>query len=354
MCSTFATSNPAMIMRWMRSSRGMVISTKSFSQLSGTRMDITLYSNHQGIRGVSLTPGSKTATRLAKLFQEAQVVTEEIANIVDAVFQHGNTLRPHAEGKAAKHLRVIATIAEHLGMHHTGSKNLQPPTVLADRAALAAADDAVHIDLDAGLSKGEMAAAKAHLAILTKHTAGKIDQHTFQSCHGDVRTYRQALNLMEHDLGAGRDRLVTVTHARQNDPNGLRMVCLHGTNLPRRGMSAQHHPLVDVEGIPHVTCRMVGWHIQQFKVVQIALDLAAVKDLKPHIAKNHDNFPQRLGAGMYSPQAPRRTLWRHIGTLLREQAGALSLLEHCHPRLKPLFQGRLHLVRDLANQRALL
>ena len=29
-----------------------------------------------------------------------------------------------------------------------------------------------------------------------------------------IRSYRQALNLMEHDLGACRDRLVAVTHTR--------------------------------------------------------------------------------------------------------------------------------------------
>src|SRR4030095_15349186 len=264
-----------MVIRWTRSSRGMVISTKSFSQLSGTRIDTTLYSNHQGTRRYRSFQGAPRQTggaisraqHLAKLFQEAEVVAEEVANIVDAVFQHGNTLRPHAEGKPAKHLGVIAPIAEHLGMHHTGSKNLQPPTVLADRAALAAADDAVHIDLDAGLGKGEMAAAKAHLAVLTKHPTGKIDQHTFQIRHGDVRAYREALNLMEHDFGACRDRLIAVTHARQDDPNGLWMVRPHGTNLSRRGMGAQHHPFINIKGIPHVTCRMIGRHIQQFKIV---------------------------------------------------------------------------------------
>ena len=109
------------------------------------------------------------AQHLAKLFQETQIVTEEIANVVDAVFQHGNTLRPHAEGKPAKYIGIIATIAEHLGVHHTGSENLQPPTLLTDRAALATADDAVHIDLDAGLGKGEMAATKPYLAVRTKH-----------------------------------------------------------------------------------------------------------------------------------------------------------------------------------------
>src|SRR5262249_27396261 len=212
-----------------------------------------------------------------------------------------------------------------------------------DRAALAAADDAVHIDFDAGLSKGEMAAAKAHLAILAKHTAGENEQHAFHIRHGNVFSYRHAPNLMEHNIAACRDRLVAVTHARQNNPNGLWMVCPHGTYLSRRGMGAQYHPLVNVKGIPHVTCRMIGWHIQQFKVVQIALDLAAVKDLKPHVAKNRGNFPQRLGAGMYAPTARRYTRQRHIDTLLRQRTGQLGLLDGGHPRLKGLLQGRLYL-----------
>src|SRR5262249_16160469 len=158
---------------------------------------------------------------LAELFQKAQVITEEVANIVDAVLQHGNTLRPHAKGKAAKHLGVIAAIVQYLGMHHARPENFQPFTVLPDRPTLPPADQAVHIDLNAGLGKREMAAAKTHLTVLVKHAAGEGHQDTFEVGHRDVRAHSEAFNLMEHDFRACRDGLIAVAHARQDDPNGL-------------------------------------------------------------------------------------------------------------------------------------
>src|SRR5207253_1002035 len=129
--------------------------------------------------------------------------------------------------------------------HHAGPENFEPATVLADRTALAAADYAVHIDLNAGLGKREMAAAKAHLAVLTEHAAGEGDQDTFEIGHGDVRADSETLNLMEHDLRACRDRLIAVAHPRQDDPNGFRMVRLHGPNLSWRSMRTQYDALSD-------------------------------------------------------------------------------------------------------------
>src|SRR5215510_8045143 len=165
-------------------------------------------------------------------------------------------------------------------MHHTGPENLQPATLLAHGTALAATDNTVHVDLDAGLGKGEMAAAKAHLAVRTEHATGKGDQDAFEVRHGDVRSHSQTLHLVEHNLRTRRDRLIAVAHAWQDDPDGLRMVRLHGTNLPWRGMGAQHHTLIDIKRVPHITRRMVGRHVQQLKIVQIALNFAAVESLK--------------------------------------------------------------------------
>src|SRR5262249_4159305 len=151
-------------------------------------------------------------------FQEAEVVTEEVANVVNAVFQDRNTFGPHTKGKAAEHFRVIAPITEHLGMDHTGTQNLQPASLLAHGTTLATADDAVHIDLNARLGKGEMAAAKAHLAGLTKHTTCEGDQDTFQVSHGNVRPHSQTLDLVEHEFVSRGDCLVAVAHARQDHP----------------------------------------------------------------------------------------------------------------------------------------
>src|SRR5262249_35989254 len=135
-------------------------------------------------------------------------------------------------------------------MHHAGPENFEPAAVLADRAALAAADQAVHIDFHAGLGEREMAAAKAHLAVLTEHAAGKGDQDAFEVGHGDVGADSETLNLVEHDLRAGRDRLIAVAHPGQDNANGLRMVRLHGTNLSWRGMRTQYDALIDIKRVP--------------------------------------------------------------------------------------------------------
>src|SRR2546423_7540991 len=232
-------------------------------------------------------------------------------------------------------------------MHHAGPENLQPPTVLADRAALTATDYTVHIDFDTRLGKWEMAAAKAHLAVRTEHTAGKGDQHPFQVRHGDVRPHSQTLNLVEHNLRARRDCLIAVAHAWQDDPDGLRMIRLHSTNLPRRGMGAQHHTFIDIKSVPHVARRMIGRHVQQLKIVQIALDLAAVENLKSHVAKDRRNLAQRLRTGMHMPQAHGHARERHVDTLLRQRTGQLGLLESGNARLKRFLEGRLYLVRHL-------
>src|SRR4051812_35688817 len=114
--------------------------------------------------------------------------------------------------------------------------------MLADGATLAVTHHTVHIDFDARLGKGEMATAKTYLAIRTEHATGEIDQHAFQISHGDVCPHGETLDLVEHDLRACGDRLIAVAHARQDDPNGLRIIRLHSPNLPWRSMGAQHHP----------------------------------------------------------------------------------------------------------------
>src|SRR5205807_8277532 len=103
-----------------------------------------------------------------KLSQEAQVIGPELADVVDGVAQHGDALRAHAEGKAAELRRVVAAVAQHHRMYHAGAHDLQPARLLAQPAALAAADDAVHVHLDRRLGEREVAGANTHLAVLAE------------------------------------------------------------------------------------------------------------------------------------------------------------------------------------------
>src|SRR5207244_1964414 len=96
---------------------------------------------------------------LSKLLQKTQVVGPELADIVDGVFQHADPLRPHAEGEAAELVRVVAAVPQDHRVDHTRAHDLQPAAPLAQAAALAAADDAVHVHLNARFGEREVAGA---------------------------------------------------------------------------------------------------------------------------------------------------------------------------------------------------
>src|SRR5687768_17313717 len=79
-----------------------------------------------------------------ELSQEPQVVPVEEPEVVDAVAEHGDALRPHAEGEAAVLVGVYAAVHEHLRVDHPRAHDLQPACVLARPAARPAAPDAVY------------------------------------------------------------------------------------------------------------------------------------------------------------------------------------------------------------------
>src|SRR5262245_35441591 len=90
---------------------------------------------------------SKIRVASYKLSQEAEVVLEEEADVVDAVLQHGHALHAHAEGPPRDLFRVVADVAEDLGMDHARAEDLQPSRLLADATALTTTEEATHGDL---------------------------------------------------------------------------------------------------------------------------------------------------------------------------------------------------------------
>src|SRR5712691_9525078 len=79
---------------------------------------------------------------LRKLSEKPQVVLEEKPDVVDAVLEHGDTLDPHAERPPRDLFRIVADVAQHLRMHHSGAEDLEPARLPADPTALAAAEEA--------------------------------------------------------------------------------------------------------------------------------------------------------------------------------------------------------------------
>src|SRR5215475_6022549 len=82
-----------------------------------------------------------------ELPEEAQVVVEEQADVVDPVLEDRDPVDAHAEGPARDLLGIVAAVAQHLGVDHARAQDLQPARLLAYPTAGAAAQEAQHVDL---------------------------------------------------------------------------------------------------------------------------------------------------------------------------------------------------------------
>ena len=92
--------------------------------------------------------------------------------------------------------------------------------MLAESAALAAADMARDVHLGTWLGKGEIAWTKAYLRVGTKHLAGKRQQHLLQVGEGHILVYVKSLHLVEEAVGASGYSLVAVNPSRTDDADG--------------------------------------------------------------------------------------------------------------------------------------
>ena len=66
------------------------------------------------------------AVRRLELFEEAQVVFEEQADVVDAVFQHGDALYAEAECEPGPFFCIVIDEFEYCRVDHACSKNFYP------------------------------------------------------------------------------------------------------------------------------------------------------------------------------------------------------------------------------------
>ena len=100
-----------------------------------------------------------------KLVQEACVVLREHTEVSNAIFEVCDALDAKTECVAGVNLAVDAASLEHIGVYHATAKNLNPACVLAETAALAAADVARDVHLGTWLGEGEVARTQTYLCV---------------------------------------------------------------------------------------------------------------------------------------------------------------------------------------------
>src|SRR5215470_300594 len=256
-----ATSIPALTRRSATAAGGRSVSTNSRSQ----RYEI-----------FTAFPSPSAVRRGRELREEAHVVLEEQADVVDLVLEDGHALHAHAEGPPRDFLRIVAHVAQDVGMHHARAQDLDPPPVLAEPAAGAAALEAEHVRLRGGLREGEERGAEAHAGARPEHLAGEVVEGALEIGHGDVAIHGEAFDLVKHGRMRGVRDVVPEDLARADDAHG-RTLRLHGPDLHGRGVGAQHHVGGHVEGVLHVARGMIVGEIERAEVVVVGLHLGPLR-----------------------------------------------------------------------------
>ena len=233
----------------------------------------------------------------ANCLQEAQIVLEERAQVVDAVAQHRKAFHAQAEGKAGVALRIDAAVAQHVRMHHAAAEHFQPA-----RAAVFGVP--ADVDFGRGLGEGEIARAETHLEVALEERADEFGQRALQVGEARCLVDQQAFDLVEHR----RMRLVRVAaiDLARRDHADRRLAALHRTDLHRRGMRAQQAAIAEIEGVVHRARRMVRREIQRLEVVPVVLDLRTVGARNPGAEDDRAMRSSARVIGWMPPRSPLR------------------------------------------------
>src|SRR4249919_318633 len=229
-----------------------------------------------------------------ELLEEAHVVLEEAAQIVDAVTQHREALHAHAEGIAGVFLRIDADVAKHVRMDHAAAQHLEPAR---GSVRLLPGD----IDFGGGLSEGEIAGTEAHFEIALEECAYEFGQRALEVGEARALVDEQAFALVEH-WRVGLVAIAAVDLA-ERDHAQRRLVSEHVAHLHARGVRAQQATIPEVEGVVHRTRRMVRREVQRLEVVPVILDFRAIAQLEAEAAEDVGDALDRAADRMQAAAA---------------------------------------------------
>ncbi len=148
----------------------------------------------------------------------------EKAHIIDAVAHHDKTVEADIDVKARPFLWVQAGCPQNVGVRHAAWHDLDPTYLLADTAALAPADLAAHVDLEAGLHEGEETGAHTRFDRVAKDFFKDGFNEQVSGGERKVLFHDEGLVLVEGALVAGVGAFVTVNHARVHKARGCAML----------------------------------------------------------------------------------------------------------------------------------
>ena len=104
-----------------------------------------------------------------EFFKETNIIFREHTQVFHAELQVGYAFYAHTESEARINLAVDAASVKHIGIDHSAAQYFHPSGVLAEVAALAAAQVARNVHFGRRLGEWEIAWAQAHLCVGAEH-----------------------------------------------------------------------------------------------------------------------------------------------------------------------------------------
>ena len=127
--------------------------------------------------------------------------------------------------------------------------------MFAERAAFSTALEAAYIDLNARLREREVARTETCLNFASEDRLYELVQHTLKVAECDLLIHNKTFHLMEH-RGVGRVTVGTEYTSRCQHLD-RRLLRVHDTDLSRACVGTEQDIFRYIEGILHISCRMV-------------------------------------------------------------------------------------------------
>ena len=157
-------------------------------------------------------PGERRAHQ--NWLQQSRVVAPELAEIGDAVPEHGDPLEPPAEREPRVPLGVVADELEEVRVDHPRAADLDPARVPADGAARAVADVARDERLDRRLREREVVRDELAPPLLAEQRLQQVVERALEVAERDALVDGEALDLVERRRVRRVRRVAPVDAAR--------------------------------------------------------------------------------------------------------------------------------------------
>ena len=223
--------------------------------------------------------------------------------------------------------------------------------MLAEVAALTSAFKAAHVNLDGRFREWEVRRSQTRAGVVPINLFDKDIQHALKIAQRDALVDDKALHLGEH---RGMRRVIVRAEylaGRQNLDR--RLLLLHDMNLAGGRLCPEQEFRRQVEGILHVSRRMILRCIQRREVVIIILNLGALVDREAHPREDIDQLVPDLRDRMQAADLSVRGRQRDVDLLALIAGLKLLLLHPLIERVEVIDRPALELV-DLLSEIGLL